>query len=101
MSGTLALRDPLAGLPIPPLVRRLLGVLYESNIASRQRIFAELYGMRPESKQPEIERIIDVHLCRLRRRLKPEGIVIRVSRAKGWYLKPEDKEKLRAWLERQ
>lgn len=88
----------LAGLPLPPLARSMLGVLYKSHIASREHLFTALYGMRPEADQPEIT-IIDVQLCKLRKQLAKQGIAITLSRTAGWYLKPDDKEKVRLWIE--
>lgn len=68
-------------------------------VATRERLFNALYADKPESDQPDDIRIIDMHIFRLRRALKPLGIEIKTQQRDGYYLDNENMLKLRRLIE--
>ena len=90
----------VAGIEHLPLTRSqaaILGMLCRRDFCSRDSLFVALYGARTEVLQPEV-RVIDVYICRIRRLLGERGIVIQNRWGVGWWLKAEDKAKVRLWI---
>lgn len=86
---------------LAPSPATIVNMLYRRNHPLlRSQIFRALYGARLESDQPEEERIIDVHLSRVRTWLKSLGIKVQNTYGGGWWLLAADKEKIRLELER-
>lgn len=90
--------DQFGCLGLAPLPTSLMGMLYKSNIVSREAAFVALYGSRIECDQPDIKNL-DVYIWRVRDRLKRYGITVNSQRGVGWYMTQENKAKLRAYLE--
>lgn len=53
-------------------------------VASKEDILARLYGLRPEDP-PEIK-IVDVFICKLRKKVAPMGLSIGTTWGRGYYL---------------
>lgn len=75
------LEEALGVLILPPLEwgltkneSRLLGVLLERELVTKDTAMAALYRDRGE-REPELK-IVDVFICKARKKLKPFGIVI-------------------------
>lgn len=95
--------ETLLGLPpvgvrppgILPVPWKIAGILSAcKGVMTRDYATSVLYGSKPENEQPESLTIIDAHVCRLRRGLKAYGIKIQTQSPDGYYLLPEDREKL-------
>jgi two-component system cell cycle response regulator CtrA len=74
---------------------RLLGFLFASGHPSKSQMMDELYG--DAILQPEIK-IIDVLVCKIRKKLKPFGIEISTHWGRGYYLSEPNKDQIRAHL---
>ena len=61
---------------------------------SKEQAYTSLYGMRPEADQPAIK-LIDIYICKLRARLRPQDVAIGTAWGLGWYLTPEAVGKIR------
>src|SRR3954454_6466079 len=71
-------------------------IVTAEGVCFRERLFQGLYGSRSETSQPD-PRIIGVHLCRLRRKIGAHGIQIGTVHGVGVFMRPESKERLRAF----
>jgi DNA-binding response OmpR family regulator len=74
---------------ITPAESQILGMLLRRTIVNRETAMAAIYGARP--KDPPYDKIIDVHISRLRRRFPG---VIQTIWGKGWFIAIEDRHKL-------
>jgi two-component system cell cycle response regulator CtrA len=64
------------------------------NKAPRKATFmTALYSLRPEDEIGE--KIVDVYICKIRKKLSPMGIEIETSWGKGYLLRDDTKEKLK------
>lgn len=68
---------------------RLFGCLLAAELVTREAFMAALY--RDLRKDPPEEKIIDVFVCKIRRKLKPFGIEIATRWGQGHALTPEAK----------
>lgn len=73
----------------------IVGVLAKLGSASRARIYDAMYGARHDDDQPD-PKIVDVHICKCRLKLRPYGIEIGTLWAVGYQMTPENIAKLRA-----
>lgn len=55
----------------------------KGRVATKSDLFAELYRGGDE---PETEDVVESHVCKLRRKLRALGIVLRSERFKGYWL---------------
>lgn len=60
-------------------------------VATKNRIYTLLYGMHAD---PPTQKIIDVYLCKIRKKLKWHDITIQTIWGRGYYMSPEDRLKL-------
>ena len=95
--------NPLSLLPfsISPQESACLTMLMQRQYITRSGLYVVLYSNLPESDQPA-EKISDVWICKLGRRLAPFGISIQ---RRGWggdnrlyYLDQTDKDRIRAMI---
>lgn len=70
----------------------LLKMLYERAQVTRMTLWNELYSHLPNGG-PE-PKIIDVFICKMRRKLKPHGIGIETIWGQGYRMTPENKARL-------
>jgi hypothetical protein len=73
---------------------KMLGLLISRNIVTHTAMFTVLYGARPDCDQPATK-IMDVQLCKLRRRLSQHGIAIKTEWGEGWAMSLGEKAKVR------
>lgn len=72
---------------------RIAGVLIARELASRNMIMAALY--RDDAKDEPDPKVVGVFVCKLRRKLKPFGIVIETVWGEGWRLAAAHRAALR------
>jgi two-component system cell cycle response regulator CtrA len=53
---------------------------------SKDSLMAALYGLKPDDDEPEVK-IVDVFVCKMRRKLKPFGVEIITIWGQGYSLK--------------
>lgn len=63
---------------------RVFGVLVHREVASRDAIMAALY--RDRNREEPDPKIVDVFICKLRRKIKPHGVVIKTRHGMGFSL---------------
>lgn len=87
----------IAAFRLTPHEATLLGVLLNSRLLSKDLALHALVD--PGSDDYPEEKILDVYICKLRKRLKPHGIEIRTFWAEGYHLAPAERAKIEAVLE--
>ncbi len=73
----------------------LLSILCEREMVRKADLHSCVYAGKLDDKVAE-EKIIDVWVCKMRRRLKVFGIEIQTLWGQGYYMKVADKEKVKA-----
>jgi DNA-binding response OmpR family regulator len=76
---------------------RIMRVILAREYASKDAIMAALYWDKDE---PGEEKIIDVMVCKIRKKLKPHGIDIKTHWGRGHYLPPEVRARYRSTFNR-
>lgn len=79
--------------PLTPSERRVFGVLVNRELATKTAVLAALYGDVGKD-EPEIK-IIDVFVCKMRRKIRPYGILIHTRWGEGYYLDPDTRARFR------
>lgn len=78
-----------------PTEMKIISTLLHSNVAHRSIIMAAVYyGEKPKPKS----KVIDVHMCEIRRKLKVYSVEIRTLYRYGYLMHEEDKKKVNALL---
>jgi DNA-binding response OmpR family regulator len=81
---------------LPHSEGQALATLMEQDLVSRKQMHAAVAG------SPKVDpRIIDVVVCKLRRKIRPHGIEISTARNQGFYLTPPSRAKIRKLLAEQ
>ena len=78
---------------LTPSEERVFGALLNRELASKETIMAALYADRG-ADEAEIK-IVDVLVCKLRRKLRPFGVAIHTSWGRGYFLDRETRERFR------
>lgn len=81
---------------LTPHEARLFGFLLKVERASKARLMSALYFERIDA-EPELK-IIDVYVCKLRKKLKPYDIEISTLWGQGYYITPAAKARAREIL---
>ena len=76
---------------------RIARVILAREYASKDAIMAALYWDKDE---PGEEKIIDVLVCKIRKKLNPYGIDIKTHWGRGYYLPPEIRRRYRSTINR-
>jgi two-component system cell cycle response regulator CtrA len=76
---------------------KVLSLLGARDVASKQQIMTVLMVDRGGDEEPEIK-IVDVFVCKIRKKLKPFGVAIDTVWARGYRLTPENKKKVAEYL---
>jgi len=82
---------------LSPIQSRMLSLLLSRQTVSRAAMAIWLYGLRPD---PVNDKIVDMHLVRLRRKL-PDGAAIETIRDYGWRLSPAARAIMQQQIDRQ
>lgn len=79
---------------LTPSEEDILGVMVNREVATYDAMLTVLYSAkgRPEAAQ----KILQVFICRLRKKLEPFGVKIHTFWGRGWSLSPETRASLRA-----
>lgn len=72
---------------------RVFGILMKREIATKETVMAGLYSDRADDNV-EIK-IVDVFICKLRKKLQSFALPVETVRGQGYRLTPETKEKVR------
>lgn len=83
---------------LEPDLARILGMLLKRNFVSHESLYTVMYGHRPECEWPDAK-VLDVQICKLRRRLKTYEITIKTRWGEGWSISIANKAKARAVLD--
>lgn len=83
---------------VEPGLAPILGMLLKRNFVSHESLYIVLYCDRPEADWPE-PKVLDVQICKLRKRLKMFGLEIKTRWGEGWSMTVADKVKARAILD--
>lgn len=76
---------------LTPMETKYVGVLIRREIANRDMIFNAIYGGLSD-RDPKI---IDVHICKIRKKLAAKGFEIKNRYGEGYYLEPEARASLK------
>lgn len=79
---------------LTPTEMQCVGAIIRRGILNQEAIFTAVYGSRPESQQPDMK-IIDVYLCRIRRKLTPKGFALKNNFSVGYYFEPPARDALK------
>ncbi len=75
----------------------LVAFLLKRNEVSKDQILTAIYGLLPDDDEPELK-IIDVYVCKARKKLAPFGLQIKTIWGRGYCLPPATKTTLRAMM---
>ena len=95
-SLTSRLRD---GFGLEPGLLPILGMLMKRAFVSHASLYTVLYAGRPECDWPDAK-VMDVQICKLRRKLRKHGVGIQTRWGEGWGMSATDKAKVRGILDR-
>ena len=73
---------------------KMLGLLISRNVVTHEAMYTVVYGARPDCDQPE-PKILDIQICKLRRRLQLNAIAIKTEWGEGWSMSLQDRAKVR------
>ena len=76
--------------------RMLLGLLMRLHRATKDQMMTMLYADRPD-EEPD-SKILDVMICKMRKKLRPHGVEIRTIHGAGYELTPTSREKIKALM---
>lgn len=83
---------------LTPLEMKILGLLVKRGIVHRDTIFDALYGALPESDQPN-PKVVEVHICKIRRKLKSRELYIGTYVGVGYHLAPNTSREIKRLCE--
>ena len=76
--------------------RMLLGLLMRRHRATKDQMMTMLYADRPD-EEPD-SKILDVMICKMRKKLRPHGVEIRTILGAGYELPSTSREKIKALM---
>ena len=76
--------------------RMLLGLLMRRHRATKDQMMTMLYADRPDEEPGS--KILDVMICKMRKKLSPHGVEIRTIHGAGYELTPTSREKIKALM---
>lgn len=77
---------------------KLFGALLARPAVTKQLAMEVLYGGKPDA-DVAMEKIVDVFVCKLRRKLKPFGLRIETNWGQGYFMAPDVKAAARKLIE--
>lgn len=83
---------------LSPTEEKICSLLLQRSVLTLNIFFVCIYGARPECDQPS-EKMLDVWICKLRKKLGPLGVAIQTKWSVGYYLDQESRTKLAVLLE--
>lgn len=82
-------------LGLTPHEGKVLGALMRREVQSKEGLLLALYGTRPDGDMPDIK-IIDVFICKLRKKLGRFGITVDTLWGQGYRLPMAMRDKIKA-----
>lgn len=79
---------------LEPDLATSLATLYSRPFVTRDTLYTILYSDKPEGECPAVK-ILDVNICKLRKKVKEAGIEIVTRWSEGWFLPQESKTIIR------
>jgi len=76
--------------------RMLLGLLMRRHRVTKDQMMTMLYADRPDEEPGS--KILDVMICKMRKKLSPHGVEIRTIHGAGYELPPTSREKIKALM---
>ena len=76
--------------------RMLLGSLMRRHRVTKDQMMTMLYADRPDEEPGP--KILDVMICKMRKKLSPHGVEIRTIYGAGYELPPTSREKIKALM---
>lgn len=77
--------------------RTVLGVLMQRERVTKGQVMSALYrDMHRDEAEPKI---VDVFICKLRRKLKPHDIEITTLRGQGYFISPDNKKRVKGEMD--
>ena len=76
--------------------RMLLGLLMRRHRVTKDQMMTMLYADRPD-EEPD-SKILDVMICKMRKKLSPHGVEIRTIHGAGYELPSTSREKIKALM---
>lgn len=73
---------------------KCVGAILRRGCINQEAIYAAIYGSKPDNEQPDIK-IIDVYICKIRKKLKARGYVLKNLFGIGYYFEGKDREALK------
>jgi two-component system cell cycle response regulator CtrA len=99
MCGALAADAGLKIIEVAKLTfseRLLLGLLMRRQRATKEQMMTVLYADRPDDEPGS--KILEVMICKMRKKLSPHGVEICTIRGAGYKLTPTSREKIKALM---
>lgn len=84
---------------LEPGLAPILGMLMKRAFVSHSSLYTVLYAGRPDCDWPD-EKVMDVQICKLRRKLKKIGAVIETKWGEGWLMTAANKAMVRGALDK-
>lgn len=81
-------------LGLTPLELKYVGFIMRKEVANQNMILNAVYGSLPDCDQPD-PKTIEVHICKIRKKLKPSGLRIETRHGVGYYMEEETKAALK------
>lgn len=85
--------EPSVVLGLTPHEARLIGVLVKRGQATKDQLMHALYALRMDGDEPEIK-IVDVYVCKVRKKLAPYGITIGTIWGQGYSMSSESRARV-------
>jgi two-component system cell cycle response regulator CtrA len=73
---------------------RVMMALAARELATEAHVMSALYGLRPDGDTAE-EKIVDVFICKIRKKVAPFGVRIETVWGRGWTLDAQTRARLR------
>ncbi|WP_020179671.1 winged helix-turn-helix domain-containing protein [Methylopila sp. M107] len=77
---------------LTPSEAAVVGFLLKRPMASKDEILSALYSLRPDD--PPAVKIVDVFVCKIRKKIKPFGVEIETVWGQGYRICSETRERL-------
>lgn len=78
---------------------RLFGLLMARDLVTKESAMSILYGLRPDNDGDVEIKIIDVFIYKMRKKLEEWEIKIETVWGRGYYIAPDEKERISALIE--
>jgi two-component system cell cycle response regulator CtrA len=76
---------------------QMLGILLRRQVVSHAQLFEAIWGGDSERNS----KVVEVYVCKMRQKLRPQGIEIRTEYGSGYFLPPASKQRVREMVAEQ